>query len=465
MKKLLACLLCLMLPCCALADPIGMDMSWTISQEGLIELLYALSEGITAGVRYPLVEEWIGAFTAFMSGFAVNAVSDLDIGRCNLSVTYQGEEIHTYDAAVTDNGVTMRHSWLPDSAILISASGLTTESQSRTSEALRTLDWNAVYGVLDTCFRQWAGAMEATEEIGHFTGDAYTGGTRRVTMCFDEHDLSRLLDMLLDADWPEEFTTLLRYPILAVGKDPDEAHDYLRTRTRLAEHDDRYRYMACIVSDEPDLPIGLSLTIYQEEKQVATLSVGTSPNSLDTTVVLGYGLRNENCYLVMRSFKQNEDSCFLSTMLLRDPTRQQTFKAVAEDPANVLMYVKVFDRSDGNAIALEISASGLALWNTEIDVLFSRTQADACIAYELTARVNQQPLVSASLACRPADALPPLDISGLRIIDLNDLSKDDLFAMADATKRSINEFVVMMFRKLPPELIVLPMNDNFFSPE
>lgn len=230
MKKFLALLLALMmLPCCALADFIGMDLSWTLSPEGAIELISAYN----GGQRYPLANAWLEELASFVNEFRIGSAVDEEIGYGHVSLRYQGEDIITYEAAVTDQGTVVRHTLLPDTLLLVSPDNLFQQSANTLPKAWNAVDWEATLLAFRTVFVRWADAVEASdEEMGRFVGDAYSGGVYRVTASFDDRDLALLMSMLLDYPWPESFASLMGLPVLFASADPEEVRDFLQGEIR-----------------------------------------------------------------------------------------------------------------------------------------------------------------------------------------------------------------------------------------
>lgn len=473
MKKLLALLLALMLPCCALADTVGMDWSLTVDSEGLIELFYtAMNESLELEQgRYPLVETWFQSLAAFSSDFTYHAVGDYETGRGHAFVAYQDEELFSYDRILTEEGTLMLHSLLPETPILFSNSQLPSDVLPRAAEAWQSIDWASKADLLTFIIEQWSYALDQTEEIGHFAGDAYTGGTHRTTIRFDERDLALLLDMILDTFWsgrPDDLNALISYPFLLDGQDPDAVRSFLHTSILRTAQSNRYHYVLHVVRDDQAALIGLSLVVYLEERQVATLSIGGPNGAQDgiaTTIILGYGLNGENYYVLAQELEGTEDGSFFTCTLLRDPAK--SFQASASNPDNELMRMTFYNRSEGETHSMEVKLWSKDLEGSEFGMLFTSVHAGESGSFEGLLSLNQKALFTTRIDYAPTEALPPLDLEGLQplALDWNNITEDQIMLIADDANASISELFVKLFKLMPPELMMLPINNNFLQPK
>lgn len=467
MKKLLACLLALMLPMSALADALSLDWSMTVEPDGMVELFHATMKALPEAEQgdYPLVEEWLRELATFASSFTCRWIFDYGNGRGHAAFACKEEELFSYDLTVADGSAVLLASFLPDMPLLF-VGPMSTDVTPRCIEAWQATRWSDVADMAGLICSSWFSAMEQTEETGHFAGDAYAGGTRRTTIRFDDRDLALLLDMLMDNEWPAELMTLLNHPVISAGKEPSEFSSYLRTRIRWAALGNRYRYVLHLVWDGQDALIGLSLIAYLEDQQVATLSMGAPNDPQDEiamTAVLGYGLNGENYYIMMQELTDTEDGTRARCVLLRDPYK--SFQASVADPANELLRMAVRDRSDDGVPAVGLQFSGPELWNNEIEILLSADTKDESPSFDASFSLNRTPVSSMQIAVSHAEELPPLELEGFAPIDINEMTLEEELAMSDAILAGFDAMTVKLFKLMPPKLMVLPMNDDFFNPQ
>ena len=456
MKKLLACLLALMLPLTALADCLSLEMYWSLWPDGMTALIGSLTDG----QRYPLMEEWLGELAAFLSGFSVTCAADDASGYGYLTFRYGEEALYSFDVTATDQGTVMRHSAFPDMPLLLSPDNLYADPSALLPRSLSDVPWDDVLVTFRACLNRWAQAMETTEAKGHFAGDAYAGGAHRTTLRFDERDLALLTDMLLDAQWPEAFTALFAQPIRAAGGQTDDARAYLRNQIRKVALDNRYRYVLHLVDDARGEPIGLSLIAYLADQQVATLSVGAAPDG-GITLVLGWGVRDENVYLSARITPEGAEGHRFSAELLRDAARQQNVQAAAQP----LMRLDLYDLALEEADIWKLTAAGEALGDMAVEVTFYHALSEAGSANSALLKLNDQQLALVNLDFRSMDALTAPELSGLALIDVSDLTEEDVIGLAEAASATIAELGVRLFQLMPPKLLTLPLNPRFLSPE
>lgn len=465
MKKLLACLLALMLPFGALADCIRVQAHTYLSPSGIMELLTQLDDDLTPGTSYPKLKKWAEKLNLFVRGFYLSTTIDIDNARAKLALYNSGEALFSYNVAMGDQGAVALHSWMPDTPLLLSEDSLLANPPA----ALRSVDWDAAGHTFDAVLRRWTSALESTEEAGRFAGDAYTGGSYRTTVRFDDRDLALLLDMLLDGPWPESFTSLLSQPIRLWGAAPGEVLAMLRGIIRQAGLENRYRYVLHLVDDDQGATIGLSAIAYLEDEQVATLSVGQDADNDTMTYVLGWGLRGENDYLVIKTFDpQNKlGDCILSAVLICDPTRTQNLSAISTDPSNTVMYANLFDESQDDSSRWRLSMSGEALANQKIDLVLDLSwYGDFRFFHAMSVQLNDYSIIWTSLrTIDEEDGLEPLDVAGLEPLDVGRISQEERDALVEQIRSGLMELSVQVFKLMPPELLTLPMDPDFLSPE
>ena len=461
MKKLLAFLLALMLPLSALADGLSANLYGTLWADGIIGLLDSQS----AGERYPLIEEWLHVMAEFVNAFSLASAADEQSGYGYMTLRYGEESLYSFDVTATEQGTVMRHSMLPDMPLLLSPENLYANPAALLPGSLKSAPWDGVYATFRACLNRWAQAMETTETKGHFAGDAYAGGVYRTTLRFDERDLALLLSMLLDADWPEDFASLFLGPIRQAGGDPEDIAAYLREEIRLKALDNRYRYVLHLVRDGQEEPLGLSMIVYLQDQQVASLSASAPDDQGGITLVLGWGVRGENVYLLAQTSPSDENGLRLSASLLRDAARQQNLPAVASDPSNLLMRLSLYDISLDEADIWKLVASVEALGDTAIDVTFYHAPVEGGSDNSALLKIDDQQIAIVNLDFRQTDALAAPELSAAEGIDMSRLTEEDIIALAQAASTAVAEVGIRLFQLMPTKLMTLPMNPKFFTPE
>ena len=427
MRKLLACLLALMLPLSALAEAVRTDWAVTVSPEGLAAAAGA-DEGLAA---------WLPPLAEFLSGITLTAVTDEENGRSALTLACAGEALISCDLARTDAGLMVICDLLPEDALLLSG-GL---PASQTAP-----DWEKVSDVFAACLDRWIAALDAEDATGRFAGDAYESGTRRRTYRFDDRDAALLMALLLDAPWPEDFTALMETCALSAGTEIDD----LRGAIRETALNNPYRYVLHLVSDDDEALVGVSLTVYQKEDQVAMLSLGQEDGYLDA--VLGWGLRGENVYLSVTTAGTPGDTFALVAQLLRDPKRQGIWTA-SESMANLLMDAAIYQSAEEDVSTWQTWLSGPALGDAELSLAVT----SASSTHEASFALDGQTMLTLRRESAPAEALPPMDTQGLRLIDLENLPKEEEIAFARDVDEAARLLVVRLFKLLPPEWLVTMM--------
>ena len=196
----------------------------------------------------------------------------------------------------------------------------------------------------------WMGGLQATSDYGIFTGDAYTGGVLRSTMNLTDRDVALLGIMLINR---LDGTAAAA----EAGLDWNEIKSNLTARLTDMGARNTGRYTVSTVSNDAGRPVGLSVTVYRENEQVATLSVGFDGEMNVNAAVVSFG-SGDQVYIVdwNGTIVRDGVSSVTATGELRvwlDPTRQG-FRVASADSANLqgTMVVNSFSYTAGETVTL-----------------------------------------------------------------------------------------------------------------
>lgn len=445
MKKLFACLLALMLPFCAVAETVSVNWSAEVSPEGLTKLIDLMQTSFPDG-NFSLTDKQIDALAKFMSGFSVtfDKQEDEDGNRMLLVLAHGDEALADLAGMTQDDENWYTSSLLPGlllTAPRSAASSLTEEVEA----AWANQPWLALEARYRLFSERWENSLDRTVRYGVFVGDAYSGGRRCTTYRFDERDVAVLLESIITADRSDDIATLLSYYSLQFFDDRNELTGVLCRHIRDAAMENRYSYVLRVVDDgtEAAKMIGLSLLVYEKDQLVATLSA--SPD----TVVLGYGLRGENCYLSM-TFSAAADTPRVLAKLWRDPYKAG-YTAASRDEANLLATASLYWDESSNPLSVRAELSGSAFYHIPITATFTVMDDE----FALSISVDNQLLSTSRVTVNTVDDMPAMETEGLQRIDSANASKDDLQAMSAAFHEASIALSVKLFKLLPPELLTL----------
>lgn len=474
MKKLLACLLALSLPCCALADTITLDWSMDVSPDGLAMLMDAGKEALGVDETVPQADKLLEGLAEVLSGFSAHTIMDTSGDRYRLSIMYQDLVLFSADGQDEENAAFVTSNLLPGFLLTAAIDPATTQIAQNTLEALKQLSWEDFRRRAAPYQAEWINSLEMTEEYGSFAGDAYAGTGRCRTYRFDERDLAVMLEYMT-ASRNDAIEDLLRFCGHVIWDDPESTVAYLRSCIRGVSIRNQYRYVLRIVDDGASnpTPIGYSMLVYDGYQLVATLSAGFPDDGFKA--VLGYGLQDENYYL---SFTMNGDPAVadeLTVQLWQDQDKAGFYTASRSENANLLLTAVLSAAADSAMNSASDHASseedwalralmwGKAFGNHQLEIATAFLPSAMNEELSVSVALDSAPLFSSRLTAAYTDDLPPLEKDGLRSMNIEDLSFEDMQLMVDIATDVGMELAIELFKRLPAELLSLLLSVELAS--
>lgn len=450
MKKLLACLLALMLPLCAMAETASVTWTTEVSPEGLTRLI-DLMQTAAPDAALSLTDKQTAALAEFMSGFSASVGVHESGELMRFVIAYGNETLMDLDCMIQKDEYLYTSSLLPG-ILLTTPLDVSDKLLEEIIAAWENQPWLALWSRYLRFAERWDGSLDQSVEYGSFAGDTYSGGKRRVTYRFDERDVALLLESIITADEVDDVATLLHGYGLQYFDDADGLTNALCQRIRDAAMENRYSYVLRIVDDGTEGPqiIGLSLLVYEQDQLVSTLSAS------ENTVVLGYGLRGENCYLSLET-SDAANAPMMLAKLWHDPTRAG-YHAASGNEANLLFSAALYQDETDAPLSMRAEIDGPALNNIPVTLALTLTDSDTAAELALSVTVDGLPLSTSRMTISVVDDLPAMETEGLRRIDLNDPSDEDADVLDDAIDDAANELAVKLFKLMPPELLTIFMN-------
>lgn len=455
MRRLLACLLALMLPCCALAETYAINWTADVSADGLSMLLDLSEESLGSDTPF-LSARQIAALAEMLSGLSATFYVNESGDRLKLVMSYQDEELIEFDGQSTEDAALCATNILKDMLLTMPIDPALNDAQAAAEQAWENQPW------IDLCKRYtlfadvWEASIDASIEYGAFAGDAYSGGKRSWTYRFDERDIAVLLESIVTAELSDNLAALLTYYGLTQFDNPDGLTDFLYKRVHDASLRNQYRYVLRIVddgSDDPEL-VGISLLIYEKDRLIATISMGGDENV--TNMVLGYGIHGINCYLALTQTDDPTDGPNLLAKFWRD-TNKAGYYAASSNEDNLLLSTELYVEASDSALSLRTKAIGAATQNTPVEAVLTVVDTPDFGDITLSVKLADQQLMTSSLTFSYAEDMPDMERDGLLVIDITDTSAEDERTIADALNESAGELAVKLFRLLPPEILTIFM--------
>lgn len=402
MKKLVALLLALLLPVCALADTFEVTMEVQTAQ-ALFSALVNQSVQKHTGIEGVSSESVAKLLQALLGNTKITAVTQENASA--VSITLNGNSF--LDATIyLSGGESLMTSSLIPGYVLVedvsSASAAEAENEKKIAEDVQN------------AFVAWKETLPVETVHGVFSGDAYTGGTVCTTWTIKDSDIAALMTAIMTPELREMIEQHVEAE--AAGEDGIlSAFD--AANARVAE-ENKYTYTIRCVADDEDRLVGFSATVFDEAAQVATFSLGKSEKNI--RAVIGLGLKQENYWAecVLTESQRDQTTFFKGEMREWTADKSESFAYVTEANAPAMSYLL-------NCI---MTKSGQReLWDGHVylgtkanagkEVLsFSGSMNKANQSFETKCSLveNQQSMMTFSLSKKPAAEIMPPDASLVR---------------------------------------------------
>ena len=412
MKKLVALLLALFLPVCALADTFEVTMEVQTAQ-ALFSALVNQSVQKHTGLEGVSSESFAKLLQALLGNTKITAVTQENASA--VSITLNGNSFLDATTYLSGGESLMTSSLIPGYVLVEdvpSASATEAENEKKIAEDVQN------------AFIAWKETRLVETVHGVFSGDAYTGGTVCTTWTIKDSDIAALMTALMTPELRE----MIEQHVEAAGEDGIlSAFD--AANARVAE-ENKYTYTIRCVADDEDRLIGFSATVFDEAAQVATFSLGV--NDQNVRVVIGLGLKQENYWAecVLTESQRDQTTFIKSEMREWTADKSESFAYVTEVNAPAMSYLL-------NCI---MTKSGQReLWDGHVylgtkanagkEVLsFSGSMNKANQSFEAKCSLveNQQPMMTFSLSKKPTAEIMPPDASLVRCAE-TDPDQGELF--------------------------------------
>lgn len=412
MKKLVALLLALFLPVCALADTFEVTMEVQTAQ-ALFSALVNQSVQKHTGLEGVSSESVAKLLQALLGNTKITAVTQENASA--VSITLNGNSFLDATTYLSGGESLMTSSLIPGYVLVedvSSASAAEAENEKKIAEDVQN------------AFVAWKETLPVETVHGVFSGDAYTGGTVCTTWTIKDSDIAALMTAIMTPELRE----MIEQHVEAAGEEGIlSAFD--AANARVAE-ENKYTYTIRCVADDDDRLIGFSATVFDEAAQVATFSLGV--NDQNVRVVIGLGLKQENYWAecVLTESQRDQTTFIKGEMREWTADKSESFAYVTEANAPAMSYLL-------NCI---MTKSGQReLWDGHVylgtkanagkEVLsFSGSMNKANQSFEAKCSLveNQQSMMTFALSKKPAAEIIPPDASLVRCAE-SDPDQRDLY--------------------------------------
>ncbi len=279
MKKLLALLLALLLPCCAAAETYELSVSVELDEE--LFSLYA-SEMVQLDPELSAYDpdKLMDVVVKCLDGAGICIAAQANAAALTLNLA--GGELMQLVLHMAEDAVYMTSPMLSGYAIVGDA------ADKLLAEQIVSTDWETLLTGVKRALDGWRSELVAAESAGVFSGDAYEGGTKCMTWVLSDKDIAALVSALATDE-----LRALAVPVLeSVRLDAAELLAQFDALNEKVAEEDKFLYMLRIVSNDAGEYVGASLTVLDEKSQLATVSLGLTETELK--LVVGMGLDEQN---------------------------------------------------------------------------------------------------------------------------------------------------------------------------
>lgn len=287
MKRCIALLLALLLPVCALSETIEVTVQ-VQTAEALFSAMLEPAVQSQAGLDDATAEAAAKLMKALIGNTKITTVTQEDAGSVSISLN----GVNFLDVTTYLSGVqTLMTSSLIPGYVLV-------EEADPAADAQRE---KKIAEDVKAAVTAWKDGLTAETAYGAFSGDAYTGGTSCTTWTITDSDIAKLMSNLMTP----ELRTLVSESLTVEESEQTDVLDALEKANQRVAEENKYAYTIRCVKDDQNRIVGMSLTVFEHEKQLATLSLGLDEQEI--RLVLGLGMKEQNYWSEYRLTKNKHE--------------------------------------------------------------------------------------------------------------------------------------------------------------
>lgn len=395
MKKLLALLLVLMTPLCTMAEAYRVSFTVDAGEEAFLQAMQAVMPSESSTTEAADIEREAALVQTLLDGLGVDMV--VDETAASVSMRLCGKQFFDATSYEIPGKVLLTTSLLPGYA-------LATPAAESDAVLLAEAEWSKAALSSASGLDAWLAGLNKTESRGVFVGDAYSGGTKCTTWQLSDKDITALLDAVLTEDMRSAMNTIYA----AAGLEYLGILDGFDAANAKAAEENRHSYILRTVKDDADQLIGISLTIREGEKQLATTSLGVRKNGCK--LVIGLGTNGQNYWFELVSAKTTADDTSTCDVSVREwaASKDEAFAYVqgTAAPANTWTWHNESAAADHKKEwTAQLAANGRQLLSAACTVDEAGQSAEGHISFG----TGHAELARVTFSFEPAEAIPALD--------------------------------------------------------
>lgn len=448
MKRLVALLLALLLPICVLAESVEVTIQVKAS-DALFSKLSSQSSLDLTGFNAASLEKYASLLKALLKDVSIIVVSQENAYSVDFALS--GVKLLDMTAYMSGSLTQLTSSLIP---------GYVLEETTRKENSLgdlRSERQKKIAADVKAAYENWRAGLNPVTTTGVFVGDAYTGGTKCTTWSITDRDVAALLSAVMTP----EMRALIQHETTEATegkKDVLEAFDAANDRVL---EENKYSYLVRSVKDDRDEFVGLSVSVFEKDMQLATMSVGAQGN--DLRLVVGLGLKQQNYWTEWHFTKsQREGTAFIKGEM-REWTagKNESFTYVRGTNAPAASYLLNCSTTDSAQRMLwdgHVYKGSKADAEKEI-LSFSGVTNQTDDLFEASVRLmeSKQTLMSFTMTKNPAGAIQPPEASLTRC-SAEDPAQKELYTKVRQT--FVFAITVRLLQVIPIDVLLM-MEDLF----
>lgn len=427
MKRFLALLVALFLPCAALADTWMTEVSLTLDEA-------AFAQDISAQLGMETVdgESILTALAGMLNGMTVRVRSGDGAGDFELLLG--GKLLLDFTSYVDAKQIAITSDLMPGYAYAI---------PNEMIDAVNEMEMGDVaVGMIAAAGERLNALMTPKMEKGSFSGDAYTGGAFCETYILQDKDIAEVLSSTITDD----FRMLMKE--LFGSHDGIEMLDELAALHQRVAEENAHSYVVRLVYDAQQKPLGISVIFLREGVQIATVSYGLR-DSNGMLLVIGLGLDQEN-YWYEHEVSRMEDGSFVGMRreFVGDKNNTYAYTASVQEPVATLEWALTHGAAEDGEYVWNYSHEAVSDGKkSELDCAVTQF-ADGMLNGSMKLSQGDALIAEITLKHEPCDPIEPMP-EGLTICDLASADEEQL-ALLDESSQLAGQFLGMRLMMIVP---------------
>lgn len=444
MKRLLALLLALLLPGCAVAETIGVSVSVEVDEAVFAAYAKQALQTLPEAASYDL-DALSAAVAKCLNGLGIESAAQDDATVVKLRLG--NGELLNIAFHTTKDAIYVTSPMLSGYA-LWDALRIDHEAEAKLDET----DWESVSVGVAQAVSAWLADIEPTVTQGTFDGDAYSDGTQCITWMLSDMDMAALISALATEEVRAAFANLMK---VVVGLDGSELLAQFDALNARVANEDAYLYILRIVTNDANEFVGASLTILDDVAQIATCSIGVGGSAVK--LVVGLGLSEKNYWWELNGrCSQQENITYLSgTSREWLAAKEESYSYVSATNAPLASYVL---RGSLTQSGERLLWDGSISLGTEAASEYICSVSGSCMpesrkietSISLGGNGASAPL-RLKLNIGPVEAIPPMD-GTLKLCSLTSVADAALYD--ELTQKFTASLMARLIKLLPMDLIM-----------